>query len=72
MCWAACKGDGCLLAGHTAGHAWPLCYVTYLTRSEIRGAVAVQGCEQGKERVFQLSQGCKQHHEPAVDTARDS
>lgn len=29
------------------------------------------GLRAAKE-VFQLSQGCKQHHEPTVDTVRDS
>lgn len=48
MCWAVCREDGCLLAGHATGRAWTPCYVTYLTRSEIRGAAAVQGCGQGE------------------------
>lgn len=48
MCWAVCRGDGCLLAGHATGHAWPPCYVTHLTRSKIRRAAAVWGCRQGE------------------------
>lgn len=42
------RRDGYLLAGHTTGHAWPLCYVMYLTRSKIREAAAMWAYGQGE------------------------